>query len=463
MNRNAGMLAVSLILWLSNPTVPSEVSASLESREEVASTDVGEGVVADRPNIVLIVTDDQRKGTLSVMRATQRLFRRHGTSFDPAFASTPLCCPARASLFSGRYMHNHGVTTNLAGAKLDQRHTVQAYLKGAGYRTGLFGKFLNTLPNRGIRYFDTWAMSRGFPYYDGTWNVDGAWRKVAAYSTRYVADNAVRFIRRADNDTPWFLYLAPIAPHGPAVAEPRYADAQVPAWKGNPRVFEDDRSDKPPYVRERRATLETAQRARVKQLRALMSVDDLVKDVFSAIKEAGERRDTLAFFISDNGMHWAEHGWNHKTTPYRPSVEVPFMMRWPGQVAAHVSDDRFAAHVDVAPTILDAAGVSPDPAVPMDGRSLLEDWRRHRAHLEYHRYRAFTTPSWASTRTRRGQYIEMYDGSGQVTFREFYRLGQDAWQLTNVLRDADRGNDPDLAFLHRRLERDRSCTGIACP
>jgi len=420
---------------------------------------------ARQPNVVLIFTDDQRKATLSVMKATRRLFKSQGTTFDPAFASTPLCCPARATLFSGRYMHNHNVTTNTSGSNLDQDHTIQAYLQGAGYRTALFGKFLNTFPEQGIQHFDTWAMSRGFPYYNGNWNIDGTWQTVPTYSTQFIAEQAVRFITHAEraDDTPWFLYLAPIAPHGPATPQHRYADAEVPGWDGNPRVFERDRSDKPRYIRQSDMTFEAARNARAKQLRTLLSVDDLVKRLFRKLKETGERRNTLAFFISDNGMHWAEHGWNHKTTPYRPSVEVPFLMRWPGHVAPGDRDGRFAAHVDVAPTILDAAGVSADPTVPMDGRSLLQQWRRKRVHLEYHHYKVFTTPTWASTRTRRGQYTELYNSDGRVMFKEFYRLGRDPWQLSNLLRDDNPKNDPDLRFLHRRLRRDRSCAGSSCP
>lgn len=122
----------------------------------------GEAVaqLARAPNVLIILTDDQRAtGTMGVMPETRRVFKRNGTRFTRAFATTPLCCPSRASIFTGRYAHNHGVKNNDSVASLDHRSTLQRYLKHAGYRTGIFGKFLNSSPMKTDPPYSTTGLS----------------------------------------------------------------------------------------------------------------------------------------------------------------------------------------------------------------------------------------------------------------------------------------------------------------
>lgn len=426
-----------------------------------------------RPNILIILTDDQRvSGTMSLMPETRRVFERNGTEFTQAFATTPLCCPSRASIFTGRYAHNHGVKNNEAAGLLSQESTVQRYLKDVGYRTAIFGKFFNSWPIRtDPPYFDRWAVfpSSGLVSSGTDWNVNGAVRAVATYSTDYLADRAVRFLGGSEDrdEQPWLMYLSTAAPHVPAHPERDYADAPVGHWRGNPAVFERDRSDKPPFVRERSVTRDQVQMVRRNQLRSLMSVDDLVDRVFGALERLDDKENTLAFFMSDNGFLWGEHGLyaqgSQKRSPYKPSVKIPLFMRWPGHVEAGAAKRRLSANIDVAPTILDATSVRPEAGYPVDGTSLLGDKLRKRLLLEHYGDLG-KIPEWAATLTSAFEYVEYYgEDSLTPTFREYYDLKSDPWQLKNLLADGDPQNDPDVAPIAQQLDADRRCIGVACP
>jgi arylsulfatase A-like enzyme len=419
-----------------------------------------------RPNILIIVTDDQRaSGTMTVMPKTRRLFGRGGTRFTNAYATTPLCCPSRASIFTGQYVHNHGVTNNESGDQIPQRRTFQRYLDRAGYRTAISGKYLNGFGGGKPPHFDRFAVLRG-GFRDARFNVEGTFRTVG-YSTRFIARKAVDYMRAFDRDdsAPWLLYVAPNAPHVPSVPEAKYSRASVPRWRRNPAVRERDRSDKPPYVLRRSADLDHVREHRRDQLRTLMSVDDLVQRILREVSALDERRRTLAVFTSDNGYLWGEHGLVRKRAPYIQSVKIPLFARWPGHVARGVARGRPVTNVDIGATVFDAAGIRPSHA--LDGTSLLASRSRGRILLEYFRDRDMRDiPPWASTLTSRFQYTEFYDRNRNVTFKEYYRLRRDPWQLRNVLRDGEPANNPSsarLRRLHRTLRRDRNCTGSACP
>jgi arylsulfatase A-like enzyme len=426
---------------------------------------------ARRPNVLIIMTDDQRAGTIKYMPRTRRWFKRAGTSFINAYSTTPLCCPSRTSIFTGRYAHNHGVKNNHLTDELEQKSTLQRYLKEAGYRTALFGKYLNSWAvTWDPPYFDAWATwSRGGGhYYNNQWNVRGRVKTIKKYSTDFIKRRAVRFLERAERDDrrPWLLYLTPVAPHRPFTPEPDYARARVPVWKSNPAVSERDKRDKPPYVQQKRVRLKRVEQIRRQQLRTLMSVDELVGRVFGLLKRQNEKRRTVAFFLSDNGYLWGEHGLalnTGKRPPYVPSVRIPMVVRWPGRVGASKTTRRLVANIDVAPTVLDAANVEPSSRWPLDGRSLLGGGARRRLLLEYW-VDVGRTPEWAATQTAAYQYIEYYEEDGTtVAFREYYDLAGDRWELRNLLADRGDGNDPDVDELSERLDEDRGCEGSDCP
>lgn len=425
------------------------------------------------PNILLILTDDQRaEETLEVMPKTRSWFEQGGTRFSSAFSTTPLCCPGRASIFSGRYAHNHGVRTNggfTVVQALDQRSTLQRYLREAGYRTALIGKYFYSW-NLSVPppYVDEWALFRGG--YSNAWFKTNDTGVRVPYSTEFIAERAVDFLRRteAQDQQPWFLFVGTQAPHQVPTPQPDYAAAPVPDWTGNPAVSETDRLDKPPWVVGYNPpygdTFTDVLGIRRQQLRTLMSVDDLVGAVSGELAKLGEDQDTLAFFLSDNGYMWGEHGLGtDKRFPYTQSVRIPFYLRWPGRVAAGATDSRLVANVDVAPTVLSAAGLSPDPGYAADGRSLLTSWVRDQLLLEYWKSPDGGPPGWGSIRTPAFQYIEWYaDDGATLTFREYYDLVADPWQLENLLADTDPANDPDVASLSAALAMER-CAGACRP
>ncbi|MET7427237.1 sulfatase/phosphatase domain-containing protein [Dactylosporangium sp. NPDC005555] len=180
-------------------------------------------------------------------------------------------------------------------------------------------------------------------------------------------------------------------------------------------------------------------------------------------RSTGELDDTLVILLSDNGKFWGEHGLQEKFMPYLQAERVPLLISWPGHIERG-SDQRLAANLDITPTVLAAAGVTPGHVV--DGRDLARPGDRSSLLTEYWRDPANGAgiPPWASTYVPgRYRYTEIYDDAGAVTDREFYDLRSDPWQLTNVLRDGVAGNDPALAPLAAQLARQRTCVGAACP
>jgi arylsulfatase A-like enzyme len=453
------------------------------------------------PNVLVIVTDDQRaRGTLGVMPETRAWFGAGGTRFQRAFATTPLCCPSRASILTGRYSHNHGVLRNQDGPELDFAATLPRYLANAGYRTAISGKFI-----QGMRlaanppYFDAWAVF-SWGYFDRRVNLNGKMTQVDGYITDFLGRWAQGFLEKSERDDsrPWFLYLAPSAPHKPYAAAPRYKDAATPPLEDTPAFHERNRSDKPAFVRTRNLTRSEIHRrlqrylnvlhladdlrsesalidadpfSRLsglsvwrRQLNTLRSVDDVVGQLADTLKRLQED-NTLAVFLSDNGLLLGEHGLFGKRVPYAEAVHIPLVMRWPGEIEAGGVDRRLAANIDVLPTILDAAGV--DDIESVDGSSLLAPATRSELlieQLDNSRAGSGLLPEWSSLLTGSFQYVEYRDQPGEpVSFREYYDLVSDPWQKTNLLEDGDPSNDPDVETLSDRLVSLTGCDGSDCP
>jgi hypothetical protein len=392
----------------------------------------------ERPNVLIIMTDDQRASSdgLSVMDDLQAIYGGGGTYYPNAVATTPLCCPSRASIMTGRYAHNTGIQHN-DGNGLDQTTTLQYHLQQhLGYETALIGKYLNDFIGT-PPYFDLVALKTG--YGDPS---------TSSYATTFIRDRAVEFLNAAEqNDSqPWLMYLTPFSPHAPAVPETKYADAPVPAWEDNPARTETDLSDKPAFVLQHQASKTEVQALRINMIRTLYSVDDLIAGVFARLDELGEG-NTIAFFLSDNGYQWYEHGLEKKDKPYSDSVRVPFFVRWPGHVAAGAVDGKIVANIDIAPTVYDAIGYSPANYVP-DGRSILtsqrqviltEDWGPT--------FLSLWTPDW--------MYAEWGDG-----FLEYYGP-TDPWQLDNGFETG--APPPNAEQLHSQLQSYATCVGNQCP
>jgi arylsulfatase A-like enzyme len=508
-----------------------------------------------RPNVLFVVTDDQRLvGTMAYMPKTLKWFKSGaalagiagGTEFANGFVTTPLCCPSRASILTGQYAHNHGAEReDVAGTIFsqsadnaidDQYPMLQRYLadpdtvKGLGYETAIFGKYLNgwdpcaappapTQPPNFDRYavFSTGPYVNFFANDQGTAYGCGSVPRIAQYSTSWISNKAQTFIDEAEasDSRPWFMYIAPKAPHTstgfygetPPVPEPgkydtstyprsafgsqgpnpalcesrtqlndnprsvRSAAGQLPDWM-KLQSFKDEYPAPAVSCKTTPAAADVA-REREVQLRTLKSVDDLVEAVFQKLSTDGEQEDTLAFFISDNGWLWGEHGLHTKNRPYTESIQVPFFMRWPGNSAVKrgFRDSRLAANIDLTPTVLDALDVVPDPTNPPDGKSLLRA-TTHTALLaeSWHTENGVNVPFWASIRTPSYQYIESYASpdSEQSPYREYYDLSSNPWEVFNSYgRDGrygggdDRGAPPSPPV--SQLSAYRMCKGETCP
>jgi arylsulfatase A-like enzyme len=444
------------------------------------------------PNILVIVTDDHRAmGTMEMMPKTLGWFQTGevpgresvpgGTAYPNAVCTTPLCAPSRSSTLTGRYAHNHGVWTNDGHVEPDAAHLLQQRLRelAGGHRTGIFGKYLNNWVRNhpapeGPPGFDRWSVFDGGQYFPLTVNEQGIQKTVLEHSTAYFAERAVEFLDHAvEDEVPWFLYVAPATPHSPFTPEPKYADSPVPEFHPPPSYFELDRRDKPGWVRWDLSDPKWVGATREAQLRMLPSADDLVDRIMTRLSELGEDSNTLAFFTADHGWHWGEHGLASKASPYLESVRIPFYVRWPERVRSNESDPSLVANIDIAPTILEAAGATlRDGEQMLDGRSLLGGGpQRNRILTEYDLFRSATSPAagrqhrkWASLLTPTFHYIETYEpGTENAVWHEYYDLAEDPYETTNLLYRPGNERPVPIAALSAQLAADRRCEDADCP
>lgn len=438
------------------------------------------------PNVVVIQTDDQSLSTMRVMARTQRLIAGAGLSFDRYYASFSLCCPSRATLLTGQYAHNHGVTSNLPPAggyyALDHRSTLPVWLQRAGYVTGHVGKYLNGYMLGVPKGWDEWYTGidpSTYRYHDYLLNENGVprWygRRERDYQTDVLTRRAVGFIRRrAPAGRPFFLSLDYMAPHDEIKGIPRVTPATPPAparrHRGvladvplpeDPNFDEADVSDKPAHVRDRPrlsdAQKDAAQRRHRARLEALLAVDEGVEQVIGALEETGALDRTYVLFLSDNGWLEGQHRYDHgKLAVYEPSTRLPLLVRGPG-VAAGTTTRALAANVDLAPTILELAGAAAD--AELDGRSLVPvlGAPQHAPPREVlHEKLTGADPRFAAVRTDDDLvYVEHETGE-----TELYDLRVDPFQLES------RHDDPALAArraaLAQRLAQLRACRGATC-
>jgi arylsulfatase A-like enzyme len=416
---------------------------------------------AKPPNVLIVMTDDQRddRASMKVMGSTRGIFKERGKYFKHAIATTPLCCPSRASIFSGQYAHNHDVTNNGDAEDFNPDDSLQAVLDGAGYQTAYSGKYLNLEPIDPA-HFDLFAIMRGGKLYrDFDMNINGDIRTIHGYSTDFIGEKARDFLTRFENqdEAPWLLIVAPNAPHLPATPERKYRGTHVPRWESNPATEEDTPRklrDKPEYVRKNQTGEDKAKRFRRDRLLSLKSVDDMVKKIFDKLKGKEETGKTLAFFISDNGFMLHEHGVTSKRYPYDMSVEIPMYMRWPGRVSRGTTNKKIVGNIDIAPTVYDAANTP--PGYPVDGRSLFQSGQRDHILIESWPERGI--PRWNGLWTPGTQYLEY--GTGE---QEYYRA-KDRWELVNRLGNRETSDDPNNEQrLSTLVDVYSSCAGPSCP
>jgi N-acetylglucosamine-6-sulfatase len=364
----------------------------------------------NRPNIVFILTDDQDVllGSLDVMPAVRNQIAAQGLTFTNAFVPLSLCCPSRSTILTGQYAHNHQVYTNVAPDGgfhrfLDlgrEKATIGTAMKNAGYRTALMGKYLNEYPRGAEKThvppgWDEWDVpigSAGYNQFNYTLNQNGRFvahgNKAEDYLTDVLTERARLFIRdSAARGTPFFLYVAPYAPHRPATPAPRHAllfpDARAPHTAS---FNEADMNDKPKSVRKPLLTTEEIgilDYQYRRRLQSLQAVNDMVLGIVRTLKNMGQLDNTYIVFTSDNGFHLGQHRMKAgKYTPYEEDIRVPLVVRGPG-VPAGSTTSAFVLNVDFAPTFAELGGAR--LGVRADGRSFVPllrggpvpaDWRK---------------------------------------------------------------------------------------
>jgi N-acetylglucosamine-6-sulfatase len=336
------------------------------------------GAAATPPNLITIVLDDARADDLQFLPRTRALLGEQGANFTHYYSSHSLCCPQRVTYLRGQFTHNHGVL-DIDGPdggwqkfRPLEGSTLATWLHGGGYRTGLFGKYLNGYPAGGTVVppgWDEWHATGPIDHTDFAASDNGTAVRWPGYQADYVADRAAAFVRSsAAQPGPYFAYLTPIAPHSPFTPAKRHADVPVTVPPVPASYNETDVSDKPAWVRQLEpvpaAYWSNAQRGRA---RMLLAVDEMVERLVQTVAATGELDNTMFVLTSDNGYNLGEHRRVGKLSAYEESMRLPLLVRGPG-IPAGRTPWRLASGVDLAPTLADYAGVATPDYV--DGRSL---------------------------------------------------------------------------------------------
>jgi arylsulfatase A-like enzyme len=436
----AASLALDAGTPVSRGAVPADAPAEEPSPQPQAAP------LPDAPNVVFVVSDDQRWDTLDVMPTVRDELAEKGVTFSNAFVSNPLCCPSRVSILTGQTSATTGVWRNAMpgggfGA-FDDDVTLASVLQDAGYRTGLIGKYLQGYPTTGTYVppgWSEWAATDRAAYYDYTLNVNGVPAAFGSapqeYSTDVFADLADGFIRSTPSYQPLFLLFSPAAPHQPSTPAPRHDDAFDGIQKFRPPSFDRVGIDAPPWIRSD-PPLAFDDRAMIDQLRrdmlgSLLSLDDAVRTILTALQDTGRLEETLIVFTSDNGFLWGEHRRVGKSVPYEEAIRVPMVIRFDPLTAPGTIDGRFAMNIDLAPTAADLAGVelpAPDGAslAPMLGGGG-HGVRRH-VTVEQIPHTGWDVPAYCAVRTWHHVYVQ-YRRWGS----ELYDLRRDPDELRNLV------------------------------
>lgn len=485
----------------------------------------------DHPNIVLILTDDLDTKSLAYMPNLQSLIADQGATFTRFYVNVPSCCPSRASILRGQYAHNTEILTNsppFGGFEKfyqygEESSTIATWIQAIGYRTALMGKYLNGYPNGAAENYippgwTEWVSpldvrgSQLYASYNYQMNENGTIVNYGDSEEDYMTDvlhkKAERFIEESTkNHQAFFLYLAPFAPHQPAIPPKRHAkkfpNLQLPQ---GPSFNEEDVSDKPQFVQNKERlskkdidflTEEYRERAR-----ALQAVDDMIVSLVTTLQEAGQLNNTYIFFTSDNGFHMGEHRLPFgKLSGYEEDILVPLLVRGPG-ITPGIVIEELTGNIDLAPTFGEIAKTKVPEFV--DGVSLLPllkgekvpNWRKayliergvmhakkdkknvllsklgdikkEASYFFYSLYSQDKLRSVVLIDKEREQRIPPYRGIRTKNYfyvvyetgeKELYDLSKDPYQLQNIYASASSDLIKKLSDMLKIL---RSCTAASC-
>lgn len=398
-----------------------------------------------RPNVLILLSDDQafRLFTRQLMPQTFSKLVDQGVYFSRNYVNDSECCPSRASILTGLYAHDTGVDSNfrpLDGTTPARPTFVQA-LQEAGYRTMLDGKYLNSESCRRQPGWSEWICGKDkqMTEVDPVLTVGGRTGVVRGYTADILAARAIDFIRRdEDPNHPFFVYYTPRDPHLPA-NDPRAAGVPIPPYRP-PSFNAPVGPDPPAWTRlpplgPKRLKVLDGQHTRMAQ-----QLPPLDADIGRILDALGSRADdTLVIYMSDNGFLYGEHRMTGKTQPYEESVRVPLALRWPAVLppSRHFSSSALTSNVDLAPTVMDAAGIpwSADgmSLLPLLARTttrvrggVLTEWCKAGLGPCPHFSTGLAPPYWG-LETERWAYIEYSTGE-----RELYDLQRDPYELRNL-------------------------------
>lgn len=429
---------------------------------------------ADRPNVVVVFTDDQRGDCLGCVSKplldmkTPHLDRlaNEGALFKNMFVTTSLCSPSRASFLSGLYAHSHGVMNNFT----DYPNDLPSYprrLQETGYHTAYIGKWhMGERDDRKRPGFDYWITHKGQgKYYDTTFNIDGKRQVVKGYYTAVVTQMATDWLktkRRADK--PFLLIVGQKAPHGPFVPEEKYRHTydhikipypnsgfqldkkphwiteRLDTWHGIYGPLYEFRKDFPDRSPQGVKKFEEFVRS---YTGTINSVDDCVGEIYNTLTEIGQLDNTLFIFTSDNGFLLGEHGMIDKRSMHEDSIRVPLVARYPKLIHPGTVVEQQVLSIDLAPTVVDICNAR--PLENIHGRSwkpLLRgktrSWRKAWLY-EYNYEKQFPyTPNVRGVRTDAWKYVHYPHGDGgpDKHMAELYNLKKDPKELNNLIHDS---------------------------
>ena len=423
-----------------------------------------------KPNVVLILTDDHRHDAMGFMGhpflETPNLDRlaSEGVHFKNAYVTTSLCSPSRASILTGLYAHSHGVVDNYHPVR-DNLEFFPQHLQKAGYATAFVGKWHMGNTDEPQRGFDHWVSFAGqgvyWPHAEGLkvkgryvpqanntgFNINRRREKQKGYITDELTKHALDWLKRQKKETPFFLYLSHKAVHAdflpPNRFAYRYADKPLTppmTWWEKPEAF----TDVPVWVRNQRNSRHGSEFAYYTDLdlgnyyrrycETLLAVDQSVGEILAQLSKSGHLDNTVVMYLGDNGFLFGEHGLIDKRCAYEESVRIPFLVRAP-TLSKPGRRTQIVANIDVAPTVLDMAGMKIPPAI--HGRSLLPlirdentPWRKDLLYEYFWERNYPQTPTMHAVIGERYKYTR-YHGIWDVD--ELYDIENDPKERRNLI------------------------------
>jgi N-acetylglucosamine-6-sulfatase len=420
------------------------------------------------PNIIFFLTDDHRFDAMGFMGhpflETPNMDRmaNEGIYFKQAIVTTSLCSPSRASILSGMYAHNHGVVDNYNPVDSGLKFFPE-YLQESGYNTAFVGKWHmggeSDEPRKG---FDHWLSFKGQGTYwadghgtsrvvpqtnmDG-YNINGKRVPQQGYITDELTDYALDWLKGNSGEKPFMLYLSHKAVHSDFVAADRHNGRYKDKYVIDPVSLENQK-DKPMWLINQRNSRHGADFAYnlpdfdlnkyyQRYCETLLAVDENLGRIMNWVEESGQLENTIIVYMGDNGFQFGEQGLIDKRTAYQASVKVPLLVWWPGKVKKSMVINEMVANIDIAPTLLDIAGISiPENMDGLSFKSLMEgeeiNWRKELLYEYYWERNYPYTPTTHALLTNRYKFIRYH---GIWDLNEFYDLKLDPNETTNLINE----------------------------